>query len=306
MNNGFSVLVTLLALSGCASHLVLDQDGALGVIPHRTGDFGHIVVDVMINRHGPFTFAVDTGASISVIYENDRTTPLYEPVDGVRARVLGLTGSGDFPVADVAQISVGAENWNNARVALLPNDSILATQVDGILGVDFMSRYAIWYSQKDRVLRLYPKDLVARGTYHNWNSVGLTKMRVGDGNVAVHFFYIFIGGDRIPTILDLGATFNVMNREAAQLLKVRTRTPTDTTTIYGVIGQIPILAEVLIWRLRIENMYWRNRTFQVGEFPIFEAFDLNRYPVAVSGIDFFKERDFIIDFAGERLLVRER
>lgn len=306
MDKVLRMLVAMLALPGCASQLALDQDEALTVIPHRTGNFGHIVVDVMIDNHGPFTFAVDTGASISIIYENVRTTSLVKPVPGVRAHVLGMTGSGEFPVVDVEQISVGTEDWNNPRVVLLPQDSIMAREVDGILGVDFLSRYAVWYSQKDRVLRFYPRQVVARRVYHDWNSVDLSEMRVGDGSVTIRFFYIFISGERIPTIFDLGATFNVMNRKAARVLDVRARTPADTTKVYGVIGQIPILANVLIWRLRIESMYWRNRTFLVGEFPMFEALNLNRNPVAIAGISFFKERDFIVDFAGERLLVRAR
>ena len=71
-------------------------------------------------------------------------------------------------------------------------------------------------------------------------------------------------------------------------------------------AQPGILAEVLVWQLQIGNHYWRNRTFLVGEFPLFEVLDVRRNPFAIAGTSFFKRRDFIIDFARERLLVRTR
>ena len=297
-------LTALLTVPGCAGPLVLHHDEALTEIPHRSGDSGHIIVDVMINESGPYTFALDTGASITVIYQDAGKEALVQPIPGVRAHVLGMTGSGMFPVAMVEQISVGAEKWNSARVALLPQSGVLARQIDGILGVDFLSRYAILYSQKDRILRLYPKELVADRSYLDWNSIGLSKIRPTDSEAAVYYFEMVIDGERFPTIFDLGATINVMNREAARRLDVSTRAAADSTKAFGVIGETPILAEVLIWRLRVEQMYWRNRRFLVGDFPIFEALDLRGSPIAISGTSLFAERDFVIDFAGERLLVK--
>jgi predicted aspartyl protease len=301
-----NLLIALLVLSGCASELVLEEDGALAVIPHRTAGSGHIVVDVTVNGQGPFTFAVDTGASISVIFEEARAEAAIEPVHGKQVTVLGMTGTGTYPVADIARISVGSENWNDARVALLPDTGLMDKRVDGILGLDFLSRYAVWYSQKDRLLRLYPKELVANRTYDGWSAIKLFEMRVPDTDVPVYAFDIFVSGERIPTIFDLGASFNVMNRQAARRLDVRTRSPKNQTDVFGVVGQIPILAEVRVWQLRIENRYWRNRIFLVGEFPVFEVLDVRRNPVAIAGTSFFKQRDFIIDFSRKRLLVRLR
>ena len=148
-----NLLVAILVVSGCASELVLEQDGALAVIPHQTSRAGHIVVETTLNGQGPFRFALDTGATISVLYEKAQNRLEVDPIPGVQARVLGMTGTGDFPVATVDRISVGEETWRNARVALLPDTEPAARQLDGILGVDFQRQYAIWYSQEDRLLR---------------------------------------------------------------------------------------------------------------------------------------------------------
>lgn len=302
----FRMLVALLLVSGCAHPLVLDKDDALTVIPHQTSDSGHIVVEAMVNGTGPFKFALDTGASISAIFEDLRKEASVEPIAGTVAHVLGMTGSGDYPVADVARISIGSETWEGARVAILPNSTPIAAHIDGILGVDFLSRYAVWYSQEDRALRLYSNNLVAEHSYDSWNSIKLSDMAIGKSGANLYVFDMLIQAQRIPTLFDLGTTESVMNRRGAKLLDVRTRAPRQETDLYGVIGKVPILAQIHIWRLRVENLYFRNRIFLVSELPVFDALDLGRTPFAIVGTSFFKQRDFVIDFAQKRLLVKNR
>lgn len=306
MARRFSLLIALLVLSGCASELVVTEDGALAVIPHRTDDNGHIVVEVMLNGHGPFRFALDTGASISVVYDRAAEAASVEALPGKRVHVLGMTGSGIFPLAEVGKISVGSESWENARVALLPLDSGFSSRLDGLLGTDFLGRYAVWFSQKERALRLYPSELVAARSYGGWSVIRLSPMRVGSGDVRVFVMQMSIEGQRIITLFDLGATVNLMNRRAARALDIVTRSRRDKSDVYGVTGQIPILAEVHVWALDIDFHTWRHRTFLVGDFPIFDVIDIRKSPLAIVGTGFFKERDFIIDFARERLLVRNR
>ena len=66
------------------------------------------------------------------------------------------------------------------------------------------------------------------------------------------------------------------------------------------------MTEVVAWTLQISDMSWRNRSFLVDNFPIFEALKVSDIPVAIAGTDFFRQRDFIVDFARKRLLVRSR
>ena len=300
------LLVANLVLAGCGTQLVLDKDAAVAVVPHRTGEFGHIVVETMVNDEGPFRFMLDTGASISVIFESTRSAAAIEPLEGVRAHVLGMTGSGTYPVADVSRISVGHETWRNARVAVLPDLAPIGGRVDGILGIDFISRYAVWYSPEDRMLRFYPKQMTAESAYLEWMNIDLWDLRVGDGDLSVFAFDIFVSGERIPTVFDLGSDSNIMNVKAARRLDVFFRRPGKLSNVHGITGQTPVLAEIRIWRLEIERTFWRNRLFLVGEFPVFELLDLERRSAALAGTSFFKDRDFIIDFSRKRLLVQQR
>ena len=296
-------LAATLLFSGCASELVLDRDGALALIPQRLSSSGHIIVQTMLNGNGPFDFALDTGASISVVFEDSLQEAGLEPAPGDQVRVQGMTGSGSYPVTNVARLQVGTEVWGPARLALLPETSPVAGHFDGILGIDFMSRYAVAYSQQDRVIRLYPRQLVRERNYAGWHSIPLFELRIADGNVTAYAFDMYIAGERIPTMFDLGANANLMNRTAARSFGIRTR---RAEGVDGAFGATIIATELFVWEVTIDNTRWHRSRFLVADFPIFEALGLRRKPAAIAGTSLLKDRDFIIDFSGKRLLVSSR
>ena len=300
------LILTCLAVAGCASELVLNKEEALAVIPRQISDTGHIVVETRLNGLGPFRFVIDTGSSITIIYEHARAKIGIAPLPNIKARIFGISGSDLFPLAQVGEIRVGDELWQNARVAVLPDTSALAARVDGILGVDFLSQYAVLHSRQERALLLYPRELVSDSPYAGWDSVALRELRVGDGNVAVLVLDMYISARHIPAVFDLGATESLMNRRGARALDVVVQSPRTTPEVQGVAGSAKVLAELHVWRLQVNNSIWRNRIFLVGEFPVFRKLGMHRRPAAIAGVDLFGKRDFIVDFTRRRLLVKSR
>lgn len=300
------LVLTCLAATGCANELVLDREGALAVIPRQVSSTGHILVETSLNGLGPYRFVIDTGASISVVYERARAKVGIETVPNIRVHVFGIAGEGLFPLGQVAEFRVGNERWQHARVALLPDTESVSNRIDGILGVDFLSQYAVLYSGRERVLVLYPRELVSNRSYKGWDSIALRELRVGDGNVAVLALDMYIDTEHIPAVFDLGATSSLMNRRAAKALDVLVRRPRDRPDVHGISGSSEVLVELHVGRLRISNSIWRNRIFLVGDFPVFQTLGINRQPAAIAGADLFGRRDFIIDFARQRLLVKSR
>ena len=65
-----ALLAGLSLLSGCAT--VLDESLALASVPYHRTDDGRVVVPVYVNGSGPHSFAIDTAASRSVIFESLR------------------------------------------------------------------------------------------------------------------------------------------------------------------------------------------------------------------------------------------
>jgi predicted aspartyl protease len=288
-------------LWGCAS--VLDEDGALAIAPYDIDENGRIVVEARVNDQGPFAFALDTGASISVVFDEVRNRLELEPVPGKTVLIHGVLASGSFPLLNISHLAVGRELWVDPRIALLPGETSATTGIDGILGVDFLRRYAVGFSTRDRVIRFYPPDLVARRTYRGWTSVPLEPEYIGDSGAALYFLEIEIGGQRIPALFDLGAGLNMINWAAAHSLGLEPVDIRDDDLLSGAIESAPVVARIMFDEVTTGRVRWRNEEFTVAELEIFSTLTPGRTGCAFLGAELFTQRDFIIDFTQSRLLV---
>ncbi len=296
-------LVLTLLVAGCAAELVLEKDGALAVIPREDRSSTHLLVDATVNGKGPFRFALDTAASISVLIDSVAEAAEVEQLSQ-RVLLQGMTGSGSFPTATAERITVGELHWSPSLLAVLPRSLPMARRMDGLLGTDFLGQYAIAYFSDDRIIRLYPRDVVAGKGFRGWSSIPLYEMRVAGSDATLLVFDLVIAGERVPTILDIGSDATLMNHRAARAIGVRTRRRARSG-ITGATGTTIFTTELIVWEVQAGSQVWRKRSFLVADFPVFEVMSLRKRPAAIAGIDLFRDHDFIIDFAGERLLVRQ-
>lgn len=301
-----TLLVFCVLASGCAGPYVLDDDNAAVVTPLEIGDEGHIIIETRINGLGPFRFALDTGASISVIFDTTRETAGISLTDDRPVKIHGMLSSGTFPTTILEELKIGAESWTNVRVASLPAGTIVSDDIDGLLGNDFLRRYALGVSVKDRVVRLYSPSLVSERSYRGWTSIPLQELEVGSAGATAYTITMQINDIEIPAMLDLGAGSNLMNWRTAKAIGVRPIKPEDETEIAGVVESEPVAAELDVHLLQIESVFWRHRIFLVSEYPIFEVLGLEDRVVAIIGPGLFNERDFVLDFERKRMLLGGR
>ena len=297
-------LVLALLVSGCATELVLEKDGALAVIPREGRTSTHLLVDVTVNGTGPFRLALDTAASISVLFDSAAQTAGVEKIPGTRVIIQGMTGSGSYPAARAERITVGEIDWSAPLLAVLPDSSPISRRMDGLLGTDFLGQYAVAYFADDRLVRLYPKERVAGPGFRGWISIPLYEMRVPRSDATLLVFSMTILGEPIPSILDLGADASLMNHRAARAMDIHVRRRASSG-VTGATGPTIYTTELIFWEILAGDHIWRRRNFLVAEFPVFEALNLDKRPAAIAGIDMFRDHDIVIDFAGERLLLRK-
>ncbi len=300
---GLAGLAAAMLLSGCGG--VLELDDALTAVPFKIERNGRIVIEARVNGEGPYRFLLDTGASISVIFEELAGKAELQSIPASAVTVHGVVGSGTFPLLAVDRLDVGNETWNRPRVVLLPDDAGVAVGVDGLLGVDFMTRYAVGFSASERILRLYPQEVVAERAYRGWDTIPLRTRSVGRSGAVAYFVDIEIEGRSLPAALDLGSGINMINIPGADRLDlVPVRSRDDEIT--GIFGSLPALSRFNARSVRTANTRWRNEDFLVADLGIFETFGLAERPGAILGAGFFTQRDFVLDFARSRLLVKSR
>lgn len=124
----------------------------------------HVYVPVKVNGQGPYWFALDTGAGMTVLQR--RTA---EELNLSLSGALEGRGGGSESV-DVALVSgvsfelpgVTVSDQRAAVIALGELEAIEGFSMDGILGYDFISRFVVQIDYQRRVLRLYdPEPFVA-------------------------------------------------------------------------------------------------------------------------------------------------
>ena len=290
-----------LALPGCAG--VLDLDDALALVPYHIEGEGRIVVEVRINGHGPYDFVLDTAASISAVFDNVRDELVLEPVPGKWVIVHGAVASGKHSLLDIDRLELGTESWVAPRIVSLPGETAAGDSIDGVLGVDFLRRYAIGFSTRDRAIRLYPPNLVARRSYRGWASVPLKAELIGESGAAVYFIDVEIDGWAITAVFDLGAGFNLINWPGARSLGISARALKKKGLLSGALESSREVARLAAGEVTTASIRWRNEVFSVADVEIFETLLLHNRPAAILGASLFTQRDFVIDFIRNRLLV---
>ena len=133
---------------------------AAGGVPFRLADEEKplVLVAVRLGEQGPFQFALDTGASMTVVSPEvarglgagDRRPA---KMLGGGGRVAGLSGA-------VARVRVGEQDGREVGVVigpfLGPLSEVVGTRLDGILGYNFLRRFRVTIDYPARHLVLEP------------------------------------------------------------------------------------------------------------------------------------------------------
>ncbi len=295
-------LAAAFALAGCAGELELD--GAHAAAPYQIDASGIIVVAVRIDGKGPFDFAMDTAASISAVFSALREDLELESVPGKTVIVHGVVASAPVPLLEIDRLEIGTEVWTEPRMVALPGETAIGGRVDGVLGIDFLRRYAIGFLANDRFVRLYPPEMIAQRYYRGWTSIPLRTQAVDKEGPALYFMDIEVAGRKMPAVFDLGAGLNMINWPGARAVGFVPTPRVRDQQLSGAVGSRRDAHRFIADEVATSNIRWRDEVFSVADLNIFETLRLQDGPAAIVGAGLFTQRDFVIDFVRNRLLVR--
>ena len=103
-----------------------------------------LMIPVFVNGTGPHRFVLDTGASLTML--SHALGAKLGLAAGTAAEGTGAGGSIEVSLHRIEQISVGAAHAADLEVAvgdLTPIDAVIGEALDGILGYNFLSRFAV-------------------------------------------------------------------------------------------------------------------------------------------------------------------
>jgi hypothetical protein len=296
------IVALSLALAACATSL--NRDGAVSVVPYDVQPSGRIVTDVLINEQGPFRFAVDTAATGSFIVARVRDELALVPLPDATATVYGAVASGSYPIVRIDRLTIGDTSWLGAPLIALPAGTGATATIDGVLGADFLRQYSVEIVSANRELRLFRPETIGERNYRGWASIAIEPRYFGTSEEPLHFLEVEIEGYRIPALLDLGAGVSVLNTPAVRALHLAPTRRSERGEFSGALGSEEIIAHLGTQALKTGTVAWRNESFLIADPEIFATLDYAERPLAILGSGLFTQRDFIIDYARDRLLIR--
>ena len=129
-------------------------------------------------------------------------------------------------------------------------------------------------------------------------------MNIGESGAALYFFEIEIGGKKLPALFDLGAGPHMINWPAARSLSLAPLNRRGEELLSGALESTPVVAQLDAKEVRTASIRWRNEVFLVADLEVFTTLQQDDSPLVILGSGLFNQRDFVIDFVRNRLLVK--
>jgi len=157
-------LFVSLAAVGPARATVPAEGGAAARTPFASTRPGEIVVPVRVGAGGPFRFLLDTGSTHTAVTE--RLASAVDAVPVARTVMRAAAGSVGCLVVALPAVAVGSASAHGLTATVLPLAAAgaLGPGIDGVLGQDFLARFAFTIDYRRSHILWHDAGYVPRGT----------------------------------------------------------------------------------------------------------------------------------------------
>jgi len=279
----------------------------IAVVPYRVDYNGLITVSTTINGRGPYDFVIDTGATLSLAFQNLADKEGFAPTGGPRRRVLGISGSTELDTYHLGEISLGGASLINHVAVIIPDWEAPRRTPAGIIGIDFLKRYAIVFDISEKTMTLYPHGAIPKERIKRWKSVKLQARTYAAASGALFSTRGLVNRSQTTFIIDLGSVATLINYHAAEAMfssvvsKDLGEGFTTGSRLRDVFDDRTHARTALLNRIQVGRSIWRNTAVWVYDAPIFDEIDVQRLPFGLLGVDLIGAQDFALDFGEERL-----
>jgi predicted aspartyl protease len=250
-----------------------------------------IFTNVMVNGTGPYDFAIDTGASQTVLSEKLAADLGLKPITTTIMHGVGGAGKVDSKVYRIDELGVGDVKIRNLPVGTF-NDPLLTQLADGIIGTAMLSDFVITINFPENRMELTRKaDLSRTNTIPAWYFYNLLLVEVEVN-----------GQHRGNFVVDTGAVTTVLSHGMAKNLGVDENTEGAKIDL-GIAGVGGLQGVVL----RVPDVTLKT-SYNSELFPQVVAIDLKQISkmigtevAGVIGHDFLEGYKLTLDYQGVQI-----
>lgn len=261
---------------------------------------GHAVATVRVGDKGPRRFIIDTGASnTNLLARFVAASPELERKAAARP-LEAASGSLPAVVARIPRLTTQGRTFLDLPAFLLPAGPVDALGVDGVLGADVISAYAMELDVPGRRWSLTeaPAPAALRGM--------LPPVAFTLDTARAPRLTVMLNGKPVPALLDTGANLSVINWAAAELAGVARGGPAlrGGGQAKGASAHAAAVQQADC-AMAVGDHRRDAAPLRIADLPIFKAVGMEG-PAMILGLDAFADRRIVIDHPRGRLHIAVR
>lgn len=280
-------LVSALAVPGLARSQTPEQEPRVDEFraDQTTDRVRRSTVPVFINDEGPFRFAVDTAASVSVVADD-----LVAQLDIAPAGELDMhtvIGLERVPAVRAQTVTSGALSAEDALMAVGSRPGLIG--LDGLLGLDLLAGQRLIMR-----FRGQGRSSIHRSRPDPDQFLGVVRPRVHfrppqGGGTQLMVLNALVRGHPVQAVVDTGAQVSLINPELARMAGARpfqTRSGgTGNALVQSPTGRAALAEAMVISAIHFDEMVLDQLPVLMGDFHIFRLLGLENTPAMLMGVD---------------------
>jgi predicted aspartyl protease len=257
---------------------------------------GRLILATFINERGPFRFALDTGASLTVIARELAADLHLQSADTADVLIRGSTEDKPSKLVDIASLSVDQLHLDARRLGLVEPEQL--DGLDGLLGADILQGSQIDLQLRDGQANIGAMIDVAGAS----GGVRLRTTR--------HFESLLAVAGRIqstatPAILDTGAQRSIGNRALQRALGLHASDDANrAAVITGIAGGQTTADIIATPALHLGAISLAATNLLYADLPVFRSWGYHDRPALLLGMDLLAQLGrVLIDYRRTRVLI---
>ena len=274
-------------------------------VPYRLSSSGRFILDIAVNNGPPRPFVIDTGATVSAIYDKYTDTMQIAPMNQ-SVLVRGLVSIGKRPIIKDAEFQIGSELFRLDHIAVLDTPDI-TDEATGLLGADILGGYTALFNKDTMIATIVPSSYVHPKSFSGWRKIPLKSQTRSFSNSGLYFTHIKLDKKDIPVLIDTGANLNFINWQLAALdenIDRLQRNLRDEGKLQGALDETSLEMSTTFYDLALGNHYWPSIPVTVLGLNSLAAVAPVDQPMMIAGASMFTPSTVAFDLGGHRIYIR--
>lgn len=278
-----------------------DEPDAISV-PYKISAAGRFLLDVSVNGGPVQPFSIDTGATISVVYDDFAVASGLDASETTRY-VRGLVGQGDRPVIENILLGIGPRQIPLEQTVLLETP-VIKDEAVGLIGNDIIGNFVLLFDRQTLMATFVPKETLDRKAFAGWNKIRLRNLTDVKAQTQLFFAQMSSDGRTIPVLIDTGSSTNLINWQLATLdenIRKIEKQMRRSGTLQGALARSTLSQETVFYDFKLGREHWDEIDVVIMSMSALETAAPVNAPMMVAGASLFAPRTVAFDLA-ERML----